>query len=181
MLKLIVQMDEVYNEELEEFVFLDTHVLELEHSLVSLSKWEQTYEKAFLSNEEKSIEETFGYIRAMAFPKEVPDKVVENLNEDHMDQIGRYINSKMSATWFTESDKKGPQRSETITNEIIYYWMLSLNIPSSCETWHLNRLMTLIRVTNEKNSPPKKLSRAEIADRNRELNAKRRAQLNSKG
>lgn len=179
MLSIEVPLIESYDEDREEFVITSAYRLELEHSLVSLSKWEQKFEKPFLSNDEKTAEETLWYIKAMTLTPNVPAEIYEKLTDANVTQINEYISSKMTATWFREDGQKPPNR-EIITSEVIYYWMLTLNINMSCETWHLNRLITLIRVTNEKNAPPKKMSRAEAAraaSRRSELNKQRQAQL----
>ena len=179
MLKLYILGDEYLDESTNELVSPVDIVLELEHSLVSLSKWESFWCKPFLANEKKTGEETIGYIQAMLLDPDVPPETLTRLTNDHLDQVNKYIESKMTATWF--SDKPGPPSREIITAELIYYWMIQLNIPFECETWHLNRLFTLIRVCNQKNTPSKKLSRRELAERNRSLNAARKAQLQTKG
>jgi hypothetical protein len=178
-LKLYILGTEFLDESNSELVTTEDVVLELEHSLVSLSKWESTWEKPFLGPDKKTIEETIGYIKAMTLTPDVPPETFLRLNNAHFEQVNKYIESKMTATWF--SDKPSPASREIVTAELIYYWMVSLNIPFECENWHLNRLFTLIKVCNQKNSPPKKMSRRELAERNRALNAQRKAQLKSKG
>lgn len=180
MLKLVVPGRELFNKDTEEFESSDDFVLTLEHSLVSLSKWESKWEKPFLGNVEKSNREVIGYVEAMTLTPDVPPDVYLRLTSSNFEQIDNYINAKMTATWFNEPPNRGRSR-EVITSELIYYWMISLNIPFECQNWHLNRLLTLVKVCNNKNSPKKKLSRRELAERQHALNQQRKAQLNTRG
>lgn len=178
MLKITIPLSESYNEESNEFV-VDGVNIELEHSLVSLSKWESFFEKSFLATKDKTTEEVLWYIKAMVTTPEVPEAILSRLSEKNIEEINNYINAKMTATWFSDSGKTASR--EIITAEIIYYWMISLNIPFECQHWHLNRLITLIQVCNRKNAPAKKMSRSEIAKKQRELNAQRKAELGTSG
>jgi hypothetical protein len=180
MLEITVGGIESYDESGQEFVVLGGTILRLEHSLVSLSKWEATYEKPFLGKIEKTTEEVLGYIRAMAIDEKPPGQLFQELSELNISEINDYIDAKMTATWFR--DPPGESRSqEVITAELIYYWMIMFNIPFECQHWHLNRLFTLIRVCGIKQAKPKKMTRSEAAARQRELNSQRRAQLGTKG
>jgi hypothetical protein len=180
MLRLIVQGDEVYDESTETFSTVGDLILELEHSLVSLSKWESIYQKPFLSEDKKSPEEILQYVFAMLKTSDISGDVLLRLSNFNLEQINAYIESKYSATTFGQMpERKG--RGEVITSELIYYWMVAFNIPFECQYWHLNRLFALIRICNIKNSKPKKMSRSEIAARNRELNEQRRKQMNTSG
>lgn len=164
MLTIEVTIEESYDEERMLFVTTIAQTLELEHSLASLSKWEQKYKKPFLSSEDKTAEETLYYIReCMTLTPNVPPGVFSKLSEQNIIEINDYINDKATATWFREDPSRQRNR-EIITAEIIYYWMLSLNIAKEHETWHLNRLITLIRTVSEKNQPPKKMTRNDRAE-----------------
>lgn len=178
MLELVIQEGEFFDELSEEFIYTKKQVIRLEHSLVSLSKWESKWCKPFLSSE-KTNEEVIDYIRCMTITQGVDDNVYLALSPENLKKVEEYIDAPMTATWFTNYGKKG--KKEIVTSELIYYWMITCNIPFECQKWHLNRLMTLIRVCSEKNAPSKKMSQKEIMTRNRELNAARRKALNSKG
>ena len=171
---------EGWDEEKQEFIEPKTQILQLEHSLVSLSKWESKWCKSFLSNNTKTNEETLDYIRCMTLTQNVNPDVYNRLTSENIAQINEYIGAPMTATYFSE-DKNGKKNREVITSELIYYWMIAANIPFECQKWHLNRLLTLIRVCSIKNSPPKKRNRRELMSRNAALNAARRQQYNSKG
>lgn len=179
MLTLHVQVgDELFDEAKQEFV-KPTIVLQLEHSLVSLSKWEQFFEKPFLGKDKKTTEETIWYIKAMTL-NQVSPEIYNNISDENINEITDYIEAKMTATWFNELRKEPPPR-ETITAELIYFWMIQNGVPFECQYWHLNRLMTLLRVCNVKNSPKKKVGRKEAAQVQRQLNAERKARFNTKG
>lgn len=180
MLTITVPGLEFFDEEAQVFVQTELATLELEHSLVSMSKWESKWEKPFLGKEEKTSEETLSYIELMTLTPDIPDTVFTRLSPENVAAINAYIGAKMTATWFSEDTTK-PRSSEIITTELVYYWMLSLNIPMECQYWHVNRLFTLIQVCNRKNAPAKKMSRSEIAARNRELNQRRRNELGTRG
>lgn len=180
MLTITVTVNENFDEEIEEFVY-DEFDLTLEHSLVSLSKWESRFEKPFLGKEPKTNDEVLGYIYEMILTPGVPPHIVSLLSDENIDEISRYMDAKMTATWFQEIEPKTKSK-EVITAELIYYWMTTFNIPfSPAETWHLNRLFTLIQVANAKNAKPKKMSSAEARRRQNELNKQRRAQLGTSG
>ena len=180
MLKIIVSGEEFFDEATSTFVTFDDFELELEHSLISVSKWESKFKKPFLAANEKTPHEILAYVETMILTPIYPEDLFVRLSQRNIDQINEYIESKESATTFgTMPEHKG--RGETVTSELIYYWMVAFNIPFECERWHLNRLFALIRICNIKNSKPKKMSRSEIAMRNRELNAQRKAQYNTTG
>ena len=179
MLHLTISSREEWNETTQEFVYTKGQALQLEHSLVSISKWEAKWCKPFLSKDQKTFEETIDYIRCMTLTQNVDPKVYSLLTRDNIQKVNDYIEAPMTATYVREMP--GPKSHEAITSELIYYWMISYNIPFECQKWHLNRLLTLIRVCSIKNAPAKKQNPRDIMSRNAALNAARRKQLNSKG
>ena len=180
MLELNIPEIEVFDENSQEFINIKEQTLRLEHSLVSLSKWESKWCKPFLSKENKTLEETIDYIKCMTLTQNVDPRVYNILTQDMVKQVNDYISAPMTATTFRENKTRSGS-GEQITAELVYYWMVSLNIPFECQKWHLNRLLTLIKVCNIKNQPPKKMSKRDIMSRNAALNAARRKQLNTKG
>ena len=179
MLKIIVPGIEYYDEKENMFIYYKDQVLQLEHSLVSISIWEAKWHKPFLSDKDKSPEEILDYVRCMTITQNVGPDIYSRLTEKNLMDINSYIENSMTATTFSNDKHSGGR--EIITSEIIYYWMISFNIPFECQKWHLNRLLTLIKVCNIKNNPPKKMSKTEILNRNKALNAARRRELNTKG
>ena len=178
MLEIIVPGREFFDEDKNEFVITKSTKLTLEHSLISLSKWESKWEKPFLSSD-KSVPETIDYIRCMTLTQNVDPLVYNSLNNENVQDVVKYIEAPMTAT--KVKAQKHARNSETVTAELIYYWMIALNIPFECQKWHLNKLLTLIEVCSIKNQPQKKMSRSEILRSNRELNAARRAKYKTKG
>lgn len=171
---------ELFDEEKEEIIRVKGQTLRLEHSLVSISKWESKWCKPFLSKEPMSNEELIDYIKCMTITQNVNPDIYKYIGGNELMQISEYINAPMTATKVPKTNTTIGDR-ETITSELIYYWMISLQIPVEFQTWHLNRLISLIEVCNFKNQPPKKMSKREILERNRKLNAERRAKYNTKG
>ena len=181
MLQLVVPMEpEMWDEVNEVFIPPKTVTLQLEHSLVSLSKWESKWCKPFLSNKGLTDEESLDYIKCMAISKNVNPEVFDHFTKENVKAVIDYINAPMTATTFSK-ESNGKTNKEIVTSELIYYWMIAYNIPSEYQKWHLNRLLTLIRVCGIKNAPPKKMGKGEIMRNNAALNAARRAKLHSKG
>jgi hypothetical protein len=180
MLHIVVPAGESYDETNNLFITTKEQKLCLEHSLVSVSKWESKFHKPFLSNNDLSSEEFLYYVKCMTITQNIRDEVYFALSADNVEAIKRYIKDPMTATTINETGGKG-RRGQTITSELIYYWMIASNIPIKCETWHLNRLLMLIRVCQAENAPKKKMSRGEISRRNYELNQRRRKQMHTSG
>lgn len=179
MLTITVPARELFNDRTNEFIYTKAHTLQLEHSLVSISKWESKWHKPFLTKETKTEEEMRDYIRCMTITQNVDPSVYLGLSRNNLIQIKQYIDDTMTATTFNDKNKK--QNHQVITSELIYYWMVSLNIPFECQKWHLNRLLTLIHICDIKNTPAKKMSRRDVMSRNTSLNAARRAKLGTRG
>lgn len=180
MLLLKISGKELFDEEKERFIPIAPATLQMEHSLISISKWEAKWKKPFLSSNDKTKEELLDYIKCMTINPNVDPNVYLSLTNADIETITSYIGDSMTATWFNESETKTSRR-EVVTSELIYYWMVAFNIPSEYQKWHLNRLMTLIRICSIKNQPPKKRSKRDILKSNAQLNAERRQRYNTKG
>lgn len=180
MLTITIPEMELFNDDTNEFIMFKKTTLQLEHSLVSISKWESKWEKPFMSPDKKSIEETVDYIRCMTMTQHVEPGIYNHIPGFLLDEITNYINAKMTATWIKE--EKTQTNNRLITSELIYYWMIINNIPMECQKWHLNRLLMLIRVCNSENNPPtkKKNTQQSLAERTA-INNARKNKLNSKG
>lgn len=181
MLIIDIPETESFNSITNEFVYIKEQTLQLEHSLLSISKWEAKWKKPFIS-EQKTREETIDYIRCMCITKGVDDAVFDNLPPKAIQQVQSYIDDSMTATTINNSrpdNRRG--KKEVITSEIIYYWMIIYGVPFECEKWHLNRLLTLIRVCDIKQSPGKTMGKNEIYQQNRALNEARKKRLHTKG
>lgn len=182
MLTLEIPEREYYDYSKEEFVYLKKQTIVLEHSLISISKWESKWKKPFLDNKNKSYEESIDYLKCMTLTPNVDEKVYIGLGQEVFDKISSYIEDTMTATWFNEqNNNKGRGRGQVVTSELIYYWMVAFQIPFECQKWHLNRLLTLIRICEIKNAPSKKMKKKDVYARNRALNAARRQSLGTNG
>jgi len=175
-LTITVRGAENWNSKTNQFEYGDDTVIHLEHSLVSLSKWEEIFKKPFLGKDERSDEEAIGYIIAMTVTENVPADVYSRLSAENMEAIGAYINDNRSATWF--NDKKNSGGTQVLTSELLYAWMFMGGVDKSCETWHLSRLITLLRTIKLENEPKKKVraDSNQMSDRAR-INAERKAKL----
>ena len=180
MLRILVPTSEPFDEAIQQFVIVGVE-LDLEHSLESLSKWEENFEKPFLTDDEKTAEETLFYIQhCMCRTKNPPGEIFQKLSKENHDEIQNYITAKRTATWFKEDKRPGTR--QIITAEVIEGWMVQLQIPfEPCRYWHLNRLFTLIKVCNEQNKPKKKMGRSDAARQQAALNAQRQAQMGTRG
>ena len=183
MLKITIPRTEMFDQASNEFIYIPEkdQTISLEHSLVSISKWEAKWHKPYLSKEPKSAEESIDYIRCMTLTQNVDPRVYYCIPESEVEKIGKYIEDSMTATWFSNEEEMKGRRGRVVTSELLYYWMIALGIPFECQKWHINRLITLIRVCDEESKPKKKLSKNQLLARNAQLNKARRAAAHSKG
>lgn len=183
MLEIVINEDEIYDEANDEFIQIKKTKLQLEHSLISLRKWEARWHKPFLGKEEKTVDELMSYIQFMTINNVSDPRVYLLISADQFKKVVEYIENPMTATWFSNNKTIGAAKSsrEIITSEIIYYWMISLNIPCEFQKWHLNQLLTLIKVVSIKDTPSKKMNKREEAQQRAARNRARRAKYNSKG
>ena len=180
MLSITIPGFELYDEQTNRIETIKGRDLQLEHSLVSISKWESKWKKPFLSNKERTREETIDYIRCMTLTQNVDNRIYQGITYENVKAVNDYINDSMTATTFNKNSNNRSSRS-IITSEIIYYWMISLEIPMECQKWHLNRLLTLIRVCDEKSQPGKKMSKKDVMRQYSSLNAARKSKYGTRG
>ena len=173
MLILKIPEQEFFNQKTGEFSSCKACTLKLEHSLVSISKWETKWKKPFLTDGKKTPAEFIDYIRCMTINQDVPDEVYGLMGYENVKKVEEYIMDPATATTVTDLRKQRAGKSEIPTSELIYYWMISNGIPFECEKWRLNRLLTLIKVCNAKGNP-QQMSRQEIYQMNTALNNSRR-------
>lgn len=181
MLPLKIPSFEYYDEKAERFGETKDTTLLLEHSLIAVAKWESKWNIPFLGKSGKTVDQCVDYVRCMTTNSGVNPVVYYGLTIGMFDVIDEYINRPMTAAWFTDKEEQKRGSREAVTADLIYYWMIALHIPFECEKWHLNRLLTLIRICNIKNAPPKKMSAAESLGRRRAINAARKAKMHTTG
>lgn len=184
MLQITIPEREYFDDEKQEFTTIKEQTLTLEHSLISISKWESKWKKPFLIRANRTYAESIDYIRCMTLNSNVGDDVYRNISQAEFDKITEYIDDKMSATWFNDNgniNKRPGAKGQAVTSELIYYWMIAFNIPFECQKWHLNRLLTLIKICEIKNTPPKKMKKKDIYARNKSLNEARKRNLGTRG
>ena len=181
MLQITIPSRELFDEESGTFTQIKGRTIQLEHSLVSLSKWESKWHKPFLTKDEKTNEETIDYVRCMTITQNVDQELYLCLSQKNIKEINDYIGDPMTATTISKHARGAGINREIVTSELIYYWMVAFNIPFECQKWHLNRLLTLIEVCEVKSQPEKKMGKRELMNRNAALNAARRNRLKSKG
>lgn len=180
MLKIVISEKDFWDDNKQMFLHFNGGHLELEHSLIAISKWESKYKKPFFSKKEKTQDEISYYIKCMTL-NDVKDPLIYNsLSNSDFKLVSDYINDSMTATVISKKNSGGGS-PEPITSELIYFWMLSFNVPVEFQYWHINRLMTLLRICSIKNQAPQKHSTSQLLNRNAALNAARRKMLNSKG
>lgn len=184
MLQIDIPEREYFDDSKQEFIHCKKQTLFLEHSLISISKWESKWKKPFLETKDRTYEESVDYIKCMTLNSNVDPGTYYGLTQDIFKKVGQYINDEMTATWFNDrqrGNKQGVSKKQIVTSELVYYWMIVYEIPFECQKWHLNRLLTLIRICEVKNTPSKKMSKKNILSDNRVLNEARKKRLGTKG
>ena len=186
MLSITIPDIELFDESTNSFSYVKGQTISLEHSLVSISKWESTWKEPFLSDKQKTREQTLDYIKCMTITQNVNPLLYKNLSKSIIDTVQNYMNDPMTATWFNKTPNQQQSKGRVITSELIYYWMIEAGIPMECQKWHINRLMTLIQVCNEerKAADPNnrnKLSARDMARSRSALNAQRKARMHTRG
>ena len=180
MLQIVIPERELWNERTEEFVYTKELHLQLEHSLISISNWEMKWHVPYF-DEDKTDEQALDYIRCMTLTKNIPESYYAYLTAKNVEDINEYMLDSMTATTINDLKQNQGPRSQKVTSELIYYWMIQFGIPFTCDKWHINRLIMLIRVCAEENKPQKKKSARELASEYRMINAARKAKYGTKG
>lgn len=180
MLQIKIPGIDGWDERTEQFVTLPDTTIVLEHSLISISKWESKWHIPFLGKDDKTPEQINDYIKCMTITPNVKDDVYDRITREQVETIMAYINDSMTATTISQRGGRRASR-EIVTSELIYYWMVALQIPFECQKWHINRLMMLIQICNVKNEPDKKMSKRSAMQQNAALNAARRQKAHSRG
>jgi len=184
MLQIVVPEREYFDDSKQEFIYCKEQTLYLEHSLISISKWESKWKKPFLETKDRTLEESIDYVRCMTVNTNVNPDAYRGLTQEIFTKVGQYINDTMTATWFNNRQQTGKGKGgkpQVVTSELIYYWMIAYEIPFECQKWHLNRLLTLIRICEIKNTPSKKMSKRDILSSNKALNESRRKAHGTRG
>lgn len=181
MLQICIPGGESWDEKNEVFIYGQDTIINLEHSLISISKWESKWHKPFTLQKLTDYSDIVDYIKCMTVTPNVNDEVYSRLTKKNIDDVLNYMGDSMTATTITEAGPKGHRNKEIVTSELIYYWMVALQIPFECQKWHINRLMTLIRICSIKNQPEKSMSKRNIMQQNAAINAARRKKLHSRG
>lgn len=181
MLQLTLPAGRGFNEDTEEFVIFPAVTLRLEHSLISIHKWEAKWHKSYLDNKEFTAEEQLDYIRCMSLDPNFDPIVLRRLRKDDFIKVRDYITNPMTATVIHKKKSQGPNSGQFITAELIYYWMVEFGIPFECNKWHLNQLLTLIEVCSIKQTPGNKMNKREAAMMRASANEARRKKLGSRG
>ena len=180
MLEIITKEDEFYQPNINKFIQIPSCTLTLEHSLISLAKWESRWQIPYFDNNKKTTAQDLDYIRCMVIGNVKNEHVFETLSVEDIIRIKEYIASPMTATTF-QKKSRGNSRKEIMTAEVIYAHMFAHNIPIECQKWHLNRLLTLLRVCDLQNAPKEKMSKKQTALWNAQQNEARRAKYNTRG
>lgn len=186
MLEITIPGTEMWDEKKQEFVYTTETTLTLEHSLISISKWEAIWKRCFLKKGPQTYEENLSYIECMSIGKIKDPNVLRGITEKDYNRILDYIQDPMTASYIhtfgsEQKNKRGSSTGDDMTSEMIYFYMCNFNIPFECEKWHLNRLLKLIEISNMKNNPGKKVNPRDLTKSYAKLNAERRAKYHTKG
>lgn len=189
MLTITIPDREYYDPVKEEFGKIKGATLRMEHSLISISKWEAKWKKPFLVKDPpKTEEESFDYFMCMCVDRSIdPDAIRYGLTPNLINQINAYMGDPYTATTFSSDGPEGKPDRSIITSEIIYWSMIQHNIPIEFEKWNLNRLLTLIKVCNIKQAEAdpkygkgKKLSKSALYAKHNRINEMNKARMAAK-
>lgn len=180
--------DELFDEETNTFLHPVGKKLHLEHSLLSISKWEAEWEIPFL-NTDKTSEQSLSYIKCCVLDDDFDELLLNTLSDKNILDFNAYLSKGMTAKKIIDlrsslSQKRKSRRpasQKALTSEDIYYSMIQFHVWKECEEWPLQRLLSLLQLCSLKSNSTGEMSKSDQAKFYREENARRKAKYHTNG